>query len=166
MAVATGKVKDRRRVELPDVAALLAEVERLGTAARAGRARTLGNWTVAQIFDHLAIAMEFAYTKPPFNPPLVIKAMARVGKAINYRGTVRMMLKPGLKLPPSAAAMEPPVSDDLDRAQARLRKAAERIGRGEPATYPNALLGELTPEQLQFLHLTHAEMHLSFVRLD
>ncbi|MCX5660474.1 MAG: DUF1569 domain-containing protein [Planctomycetota bacterium] len=166
MPVDTKNVANRRELAFADFDALLADVDRVELAARGGKARTLGNWSVAEILDHLAIAMEFAYAAPPFKIALPFKVVGRVGKTLFFRGFVRSMLKPGFKLPKAARAMEPAPGTDLDKSAARFRAAAKRLRDREPTSVPNQMLGRLTMDQLHFLHLRHAEMHLGFVRLD
>lgn len=166
MTVDTANVAGRRTLKLADPAALLAEIDRLLDAERAGRVRTLGNWSLAQILDHLAIAIEFSYSGAPFQPPLPIRLFGRIGKRVSYKGIVSLMLRPGFKLPAKARALEPQPDSNLERAAARLKAQVTRLRNGEASQHPNVLLGRLTLEQLIYLQLRHAELHLGFVVVD
>jgi hypothetical protein len=62
----TRRVAHRRRVRLPTIDDLVAEVERLSVAGAAGRVRPLGNWSPAQVLGHLGRLIEMSIDGFPY----------------------------------------------------------------------------------------------------
>jgi hypothetical protein len=56
MDVDTRLVSNRRRVHYADLSEVIAEADKFAAA----NAKTLGNWTLAQIFDHLSKSLRVA----------------------------------------------------------------------------------------------------------
>jgi hypothetical protein len=75
----------------------------------------------------------------------------------------RLAFRPGFQNPPEAAALEPAAELSLEEAVAYLRRQIERIRRGERMTQVSAVEGPYSHEQWVYIHLRHAELHLSFL---
>jgi hypothetical protein len=67
MPVNTRKVSGRRKLRFESLTDLAEEVERLATAD----VECLGNWTLGQIFSHLARVMLIAVGETKIRPPLI-----------------------------------------------------------------------------------------------
>jgi len=76
-AVDTAKVAERRILRFESIDEVLAEVNRLGEAERAGRLKHVGNWTLGQTLGHLAAWVEYAYTGAPLKVPILIRWILR-----------------------------------------------------------------------------------------
>lgn len=158
----TAKVDGRRTLHFNRIDDALAEVDKLENPARAGTARCLGNWTFGQILGHLAAWVEYSYDGVPLKkPPLIVRVVLRPMKR-------RFLYKPmpaGSKIPgiPGGTIGTEPLS--LDEGLARFRTAFSRLARESP-TLPHLIFGPLTHEEWINQHLRHAELHLSFVRVD
>src|SRR5262249_46932126 len=75
--VNTGKVSGGRMLRFESIDEVLAEVDRLAEADRAGRLRNLGNWTLGQTLGHLACWAEYGYTGTPMKVPFYIRWILR-----------------------------------------------------------------------------------------
>ncbi len=157
-AVDTGKVIGRRTVRFESIDEVLAEVDRLAEAERAGRLRRLGNWTLGQALGHLATWAEYGYTGAPLKAPFFIRWILRLRKRKFLYGPMRAGVKiPGVE--GGTLATEPkPLEDGL----AQYRKVMERL-KAEPPTAPNVIFGRLTHDESIALNLRHAELHLGFL---
>jgi hypothetical protein len=156
-AIDTAKVGDRRILRFESLDEVLAEVDRLADAERAGRLKHLGNWTLGQTFGHLAAWAEFAYTPAPLNPPFFIRWILRLRKhSFLYRP-----MRPGVKIPgvPGGTLATGPMP--LDEGLQRFRAALERL-KTDPPTAPSQALGRLTHAETIAINLRHAELHLGF----
>src|SRR3989442_233125 len=91
----TGKVTGRRTLRFESLDEMMADVNRLADAERAGRLKHLGNWTLGQAFGHLAQWMEYAYTGTPLNPPFFIRWILRMRRKQYIHG----QMKAGVKIP-------------------------------------------------------------------
>jgi Protein of unknown function (DUF1569) len=155
--VDTGKVADRRTLRFESIDQMMAEVDRLAEADRAGRLRQLGNWTLGQALGHLAAWMEYAYTGAPLKPPFFIKWMLRLQKRKFLYGPMHAGVKiPGVEGGTLATAPLP-----LEEALGRFRSVAARL-KTEAPTAPSPVFGRLTHEESVALNLRHAELHLGF----
>jgi hypothetical protein len=165
-AIDTGRVPNRRAVRLQTIEGLRAEVERVVAAVAAGRVRPLGNWSPAQVFWHLGqlIALSFdgfswRYRRGP-------QWLTRTFRFLAWRWMIRLALRPGFRNPPEAAGVEPAATVTWEEAVAHLRGQIERIRRGERMTQESAVEGPYTHEQWVYIHLRHAELHLSFLAIE
>ena len=145
----------RRQLSFRTLEDVLAEGERLSQ----GRVQTVGNWSLGQILDHLATWMEFSIDGVPAHIAWPLRLVLRPFR----KQILRRPMPAGFRWPADAdprLVPQGPVSDaegleHLRRAVARLRAGSDRA--------PSPLLGKLTPEEWEQLHLRHAEHHLSFV---
>jgi Protein of unknown function (DUF1569) len=155
--VDTGKVPGRRILRFESIDQVMADVERLAEAQRAGRLRQLGNWTLGQTLRHLACWAEYSYTGTPLKVPLLLRWILRFRKRKFLYEPMRAGARiPGV--PGGTLATEPtPLEDGLGR----LRRVMERL-KAEAPTKPHAILGPLSHDEWIAMHLRHAELHLGF----
>jgi hypothetical protein len=145
---------------------LAAEVERVVAAEAAGRVRPLGNWSAAQVLQHLGRLIEFSLDGFPFRYPWHLRLGARLIRLISWRWLLALAFRPGFRNPPQAAALEPDPAVTLDEAAGYLRRQLARIRAGERMTRPSPAEGPITHEQWVLAHLRHAELHLSFLDVE
>ena len=156
--VDTGKVSERRKLRFESIDEVLAEVDRLAEAERAGRLRRLGNWTLGQVLGHLAAWAEYSYTGTPLKVPFFIKWILRLRKRKFLYGTMRA----GVKIPGVNGGTLATQPMSLDEALGRMRRVMERL-KSEAPTAPNSIFGPLTHEEWIAINLRHAELHLGFL---
>jgi hypothetical protein len=151
----------RRNVRFESIDDLAQEIDRLVAAQREGHLVANGNWTPAQILDHLARFMEFSYEGFPFRASWPVRAVSYTAKWIAWKPFVNWALRPGFQVPHEA--LRPDDWADFDIATARLRAQVERVRRGEPMTAASPFEGPISHDQWVYAHLRHAELHLSFL---
>jgi hypothetical protein len=157
-SVDTGKVAGRRTLRFESLDQVLAEVERLAEAERAGRLKHLGNWTLGQTLGHLATWAEYSYTGAPLKAPFFVKWFLRLRKRKFLYGPMRA----GVKIPGVAGGTLATESVPLDEALERMRRVLGRL-KFEAPTAPNVIFGPLTHDEWVALQLRHAELHLGFL---
>jgi hypothetical protein len=154
-AIETRRVKNRRDVRYANFDEFLADAETIA----GGPVRQLGNWTLAQIFDHLARSMNVSVdgTHERFPWPLRI-ALRLVRKRI-----IGSPLKPGYRVPENVAILlRPDIHVQLRESLWKLRSATIRFQNA--STFPpHPAFGVLTRDEYRTLALRHAELHLSFI---
>ncbi len=154
MTVDTTKVTQRRDVRYNSFDELLDDARRLVAADTV----TLGNWSLGQILEHVAKALDMTVDGFNMTAPWYVRL---VGRFVLKRFLHKKM-PAGFKLPASAKALLPPETDaaaaleHLERAVARIKSESRRA--------PHPVLGPLTLEESNLLQLRHAELHLSFVK--
>jgi len=155
----TGKVTGRRQLHFDSIDQMLADVDALVVADKAGRLKRIGNWTLGQTLNHLATWMEFAFTGSPLNPPFFIRWLIRMKRKQFFVGP----MPAGVKIPgvPGGSLGTQPAA--LEEALPRFCRAAERLKREAP-TMPHNLFGRLSHADWQAINLRHAELHLSFLQ--
>ena len=154
MSVDTRKVQGRRQVQFASYDELLADIDRLSS----GPVTALGNWSPGQAFAHLARAYNSSIDGFSMTFPFPMRLMGKLFR----KKLLTMQMPPGFKLPAAGAkAMVPPATATEDGA-AQLRAAIERLKREHHrANHP--MMGPLTREEWDRVHLTHARLHLSFL---
>jgi hypothetical protein len=162
----TASVPNRRAVRLDTLDDLSAEVERVCAAAAAGGVRPLGNWSAAQVFWHLARFVELSFDGFPFRYLRGIGWLTRLFRLLAWRWLIRLALRPGFRNPRYAAILEPDPAVTLDEAAAYFRRQIGRIRAGERMTQTCSSEGPYTHEQWLYIHLRHAELHLSFLAVE
>jgi hypothetical protein len=155
----TSKVQDRRRLGFSTIDDLLADVERIVAAEKAGRLRRTGSWTAGQAMGHLATWINYAYEGYPFKVPWFIKVFIRMKKG-KY---LREGMPAGVRIPGVEGGTYGTEVLSTDEGAARLRQALARLQRGEPAKYESPAWGKMSAEERVALNLRHAELHLSFL---
>jgi hypothetical protein len=156
--VDTGKVAGRRMLRFESVGEVMAEVDRLVAAERAGRLRRLGNWTLGQTLGHLAAWAGYSYTGTPLRVPFYIRWFLRLKRRKVLYGRMRA----GVKIPGVPGGTLATEAVPLEEARGRMRRAMERLA-SEPPTAPSPILGPLRHEEWVAFHLRHAELHLGFL---
>jgi hypothetical protein len=156
--VDTAKVSNRRILRFESLDQVLAEAERLVEAERAGKLRKLGNWTLGQIFGHLAAWADFSYNGTPLKPPFFVRWILRLRKKKFLYGPMR----PGVHIPRVEGGTLATAPMDTAEAHDRLRRVLERL-KTEPPNAPNSIFGQMTHEEWIAINLRHAELHLGFL---
>jgi uncharacterized protein DUF1569 len=153
--VDTRLVFNRRVVQYENLGEFLAEAEEFA----ATNVETLGNWSLAQIFDHLSKSLQVAVEGTHAFFPLPARLFLR---PIRDRFFSRP-LKPGFRVPSNLEAVLRPrqgLSNEL--ALYELREAIPRF-ESAPLMAPHPAFGRLTRGEWQQITLRHAELHMSFV---
>jgi hypothetical protein len=155
MAVNTAQVKGRRVLHFQTLEEMLADAEKTAT----GPVRTLGNWSPGQIFDHLALWLEFTLDGFPVKIPWYIRWAVWPFKGLMVRNPMSAGFIWGER---EAKVVTPQREIALEEGLVHLKLAVSRW-RAEPQRYPSPLLGKLTPAQWEQFQLRHCEHHLSFI---
>lgn len=154
---------ERRSLHLSSIAELLAELDRIEHAEKAGTLRAVGNWTPGQILGHLAAWIEYGRTGYPLkSPPWPISWLLRR----TLKRTLRDGMKSGVKIPGLAGGTTGTEVLKTDVALQRLRAALQRLQAAEPVQYESPAFGPMSQEDRVALQLRHAELHLSYLFLD
>jgi hypothetical protein len=155
MNVNTKKVSGRRELRFDSFDDLLAEAERLC----AGEVKMLGNWTLAQMLEHIASGLNSTIDGSSFKAPLILRLVLA---PLMKKKFLNKGLAPGFPSPKDAEAQFLPKDDaEIDAGLKALRAAIDRlISTDELANHP--LFGKLTRDESDNFQLRHAEMHLSF----
>lgn len=148
---------ERRTLHFETIDDILADVEQLV----AGEHTTVGNWTFAQILEHLTATINCSFDGFPFKMPWPVRFLA--GNFMK-KGFLNSPMKSGYKLPKSGGRLIPQEDGGkLEIALADFRAAIQRLKNNEP-TQDNPVFGPMSPEDWDKLHKRHSELHLSFVR--
>jgi len=159
-AIDTAKA-EHRAMRFATIDDLLAEIDRIIAAERAGTLRRSGNWSVGRIFSHLAAWIEYAYDgfPPGARPPWIIRFMLKFMKKKYLRGGMPR----GVRIPGPAEGTFG--TDDLttDEGARRLRAALARLKNREPSRFHSPAFGPVSDDERIAMTLRHAETHLGFV---
>jgi hypothetical protein len=165
-AIDTGRVRNRRAVRLQTVEDLRAEVGRVAAAVAASRVRPLGNWSPAQVLWHLGQLIVLSFDGFSWRYRRGPQWLTRLFRFLAWRWLIRLAFRPGFRNPPEAAVLEPAATVSWEEAATHLLRQIERIRRGERMTQESAVEGPYTHEQWVYIHLRHAELHLSFLAIE
>lgn len=144
----------RRELRFENFAEINQEVDRLLESG----CDAAGNWDLAQICKHLALAMSGSVMGFPGRSPWFVRHL--LGPI--YR---RRVFRNG-RLPdavPTNQAAIPKPGGDPQRAAKQLARAIERFETHDGPLAEHPLLGRLTPQQWRSFHLIHAAHHLGFL---
>lgn len=156
--IATAKVTDRRKLHYESIDGILADIDRIVAADKAGTLRRTGNWTAGQTFGHLATWIDFGYNGYPMKVPWFIRFVIRV-KLKKY---LRQGMDAGVHIPKienGTFGTEPLSTAEGAR---RLRASLQRL-RTEPPRFQSPAFGDMTDADRMTLNLRHAELHMSFL---
>jgi hypothetical protein len=156
MTVDTKSVTGRRELQFASFPEILADLDQIQSRPQ----KSLGNFSVGQICDHVARGMTLALDGPPVTVPWFMRF---VGSFFKNRIINGGPMPAGFKLPKTAQKelfSETPIPDADGIAS--LRSAVQRTMR-EPQRAPHGVFGPLTREESDKIHLRHAAMHLSFI---
>jgi hypothetical protein len=154
MAIDTARVANRRQLHFDKIDDILADVESLNQ----GKFKTLGNWSASQILQHLTIVMNGSIDGPPMQLSWPLRIVGRLAK----KRMLAKGMKPGLRLPASAAKALVPAPISWEEALAGFHRAIHRQ-QTEPYRKPHAFFGPMTRDEWDRLHCHHAALHLSFL---
>jgi hypothetical protein len=155
--VNTGKVTTRRKLKFDSIDQVLADVDRLVEAERAGRLSHVGNWSLGQTLGHLACWAEYTYAGYPLKTPFFIRWILRSRK----QKFIHEPMGAGVKIPgiPGGTLGTEPMP--LDEAAGRLHRAFARL-KSEVPTRAHPIFGPLSHDEWIAINLRHAELHLGF----
>ncbi len=140
----------RRQLRFASLDEVMPEVERL----LAGHA-TVGAWSLGQILDHLAFALDRVARGPAASEPPTAEQ-----QEVHRRFFAGDRFPDGIELP---SAFSPPPNDDPGAAAEALRAAIAAFA-ARTAPFPaHPRLGPLTGEEWVKLHRMHCAHHLGFV---
>jgi len=154
MPVKTKSVQGRRELHFTSLDEVVADAERLVASPNT---KTLGNWPLDRLIDHLATTMNGSIDGTSFRAPWVIRLVAPLFK---HRFLTKTMA-PGFNLPKAAEAEFYPTASSSQDALQHLRRAVTRL-QTEKIAASHPLFRKLTREECVQLHLRHSELHLSF----
>jgi hypothetical protein len=154
----TAKVQDRRKLQYASIDALLADVDKLVAAEKAGKLRRSGNWTVGQAFNHLGTWINYGYEGFPMRVPWFIRMLIKT-KLKKY---LTAGMDAGVRIPKSPDGTYATDVMGVDEGAKKLRDALARLKKGEPAKFDSPAFGKMSQENRVKLNLRHAELHLSF----
>lgn len=162
----TRRVKNRRKVRLKTMEDLVAEVDRLRSAAAAGSAKQLGNWSPAQVLWHIGKLIQLSFDGFGWRYRHGPEWTMRLMRWISWHWLIAMAFRPAFKNPPEAAVLEPDLRAEFNDAADFLLQQVRRIHSGEQMTQSCSVDGPYSHEQWIYIHLRHAELHLSFLLLQ
>src|SRR5262249_58047195 len=108
----------RRMLRFESIDQMMGEVDRLVEAERAGLLKRVGNWTLGQTLNHLAVWAEYSYTGVPLKLPFYIRWFLRLRKRRMLYGPMR----PGVRLPGVGGGTLATEPMPMDEALERLRR--------------------------------------------
>ncbi|MFN5052141.1 MAG: DUF1569 domain-containing protein [Planctomyces sp.] len=153
MPVNPRHVQGRRELTFHSLQQVLDDVEQL---AASPATRTLGNWSLAQLLNHLALTMNGSIDGFSVQAPWFIRLLAPL-----FKQSALKKISPGIRLPKSAEAVAFPSSVSLPESLQAFRQAIRRAST-EQMRAPHPGFGRMTHQEWLLLHLRHSEMHLSF----
>ena len=156
----------RRQLRLNTLDDFSEEVDRMIAAARSGRVRRLGNWSPAQVLWHIGRLIELSFDGFPFRYRRGPEWITRLLRILGWRWLIALAFCPGFQNPPEARTLEPDPSLTLLDAGTYLKQQLARIQNGEQMTQECSVDGPYTHEQWVYIHLRHAELHLSFLAME
>ena len=145
----------RRRIDLPDFDAVIAELKSL----LAGGYEKAGQWDLSQTCQHLAGAINATIDGlGDFKPPLIERIVARF--FIKNAVLRSRRLRAGIEGPPQL--MFAPSGDDA-QAVAKFITAVERFRKHQGPCHSHPHFGKLTHQEWETFHVIHASHHLGFL---
>ena len=152
----TREITDRRELYFNSMGDILDDVEYL---AAGDPPRSAGNWTSAQIVQHVATVIDCSIEGfPGVKAALPVRIIARLLR----RRILTTPMKAGLIVPRRFAFLVPESRTTWDEAVDRFRIVLTRLDTRR-MTHRSPVLGKLSHEQWEQLHCRHAEMHFSFM---
>ncbi len=155
----TRQVTERRELHFNSMGDILNDVEYM---AAGDPPRSTGNWTSAQIVQHVGLTIDFSIEGFPVpKAPLLLRIACRLLR----KKLLRDPMKPGVTLPPKFARLRPQTRVTWDEAVDGFRVAMTKLDT-KRMTCRSPVFGKLSHEQWEQLHCRHAEMHFSFIAPD
>ncbi len=159
------KAAPRRELSFASLDELSAELDRLDAAEAAGNLGHTGNWTPAQIIEHIGIFWTHSLDGfPPGRPPLPMRVLVQ----LFFKKSAAQGKQPptGIKLPKQAAYFLPKDDAQFAHSMEKLRTCIERVRRGDSYVPASPLFGKLARDEWTRMHLGHCGMHLSFISIN
>ena len=126
-----------------------------------GNHSTTKNWNAAQIFFHLAGAVEGSMNQLPSGYPRLVRIVVRPFRWI----ITRYRFPPWMPIPGSIKQnLAPPDSSDFEEQKSRLLYVIGLFREFPKEHPPHPVLGALTRDEWIGFHLRHCEHHLSFIQ--
>lgn len=143
----------RRTLNFAGLDEVMPEVDRLLQGHR-----TLGNWSLGQIGNHLMGSFQSSVEGYPGSAPWLVRKL--IGPVVKRRLFSTGRIAEGATLPAEYAP-----KPGLDaRAEAEALRAAIRLFAAHSGPMaPHPLFGRMTAEEWQRFHCIHAAHHLGFV---
>lgn len=145
----------RRELAFRSFAEVNDEVQRL----LSGGCEPTGNWDLAQVCKHLALAFSGSVMESPRQTPWLVRRI--IGPIWRRRVFRAGRLADGIPTPKGAV---PKAGGDPQRAATQLARAIERFQTHDGPFSEHPMLGRLDREQWERFHLIHCSHHLSFLR--
>lgn len=153
---------DRRKVRFSDLDEILVAAEELSVASQV---RQLGNWTMGQIFEHLAKSLHSSIDESKAVVSWRIRTIAFLLRPI----VLRFGLPSGVSIENSSSvAADEFLPSDTTSTKSGLRLMREAITRVQSSRMVarHNLFGKLSHKQWTQLHCRHAELHMSFLQVE
>ncbi|MEM8945647.1 MAG: DUF1569 domain-containing protein [Planctomycetota bacterium] len=150
------KTVSRRDLWFNNLDEVVADAER----AVAANAVTIGNWSLGQILEHVAVVMEKTVNGFDMKAPLPIRLMGRWFLKNRF---LKNGMPAGFQLKGPAAQELLPPEVDANQALEHLHNAAERL-QNETHRETHPFFGDLTDQEACLINCRHAALHLSFVQ--
>lgn len=152
---------NRRELSFHCFNCLRGELDRIEAACRNDPSSldATGNWTPAQILQHLADAMKGSFDGFAFRAPWL---GGTLGPLVRRMALRRPAIPSGIQLKGAAKAAIPPEDASFDDALASLRREINRAD-DERMTANHPFFGKMTQANWTTFHLRHAELHLGFI---
>lgn len=146
---------EHRTLRFESIDAAMAEAERLAAA----ETRTTGQFSLGQIFEHLARTFEVVLGERKMPPsPLPMRILSRL-----IRPLVLRKAQTGFKLPSKAQnVLWPSEEVSVEDGLRHLREACEKFKTTDPLPR-HVFFGNMTRAQHDALQCRHFEGHLGFV---
>lgn len=135
----------------------------MAAADAAGTLERTGNWTLGQIFTHVASFMNYPYDGYPPEmgaPPWILRVVLKMMKGKFLNGA----LPRGYKIPKLPGGTVGVEDIPTDQALTKLRSAIARLTAAPPAR-SNPVFGPLTHQEWMALHTRHMELHFGYTRV-
>ena len=160
IAANSTSASERRSLRFNAIDDLLAEVDRIVAAEKAGTLRQSGHWTAGQAFGHVAAWINYSYDGYPFKTPWFVRMILQT----RIRKYLRDGMPAGVRIPRVEGGTYATQRVSAEEGAAQLRRALTRLASDEPATHDSPAFGKLTDEDRTALNLRHAELHLGFLQ--
>lgn len=161
--VKTAKVSDRRKLIFTTMAEILDDIKMLDDAVKEGKTIVAtGNWTPAQIIEHVVYFVDGSMDGFDFKAPLVLRIFGKFARLF----ILNKPMKPGFKLPAKMSMVIASPKSTWPDAVTHAHQAILRVEAGKQMTKRSPLLGKMTHEDWVKLHCRHAEMHFSFIKVE
>lgn len=158
----TKRVQDRRKLRYNGIDDLLADIDKIVAADKAGKLRRTGNWTAGQAMGHLASWIGFAWEGYPLKPP---PWPIRFLIGLKRKRYVQEAMDAGVHIPGVANGTAATDAISTEVGAQRLRQALMRLKAREAPKFHSPAFGEMEYDDRVGLNLRHAELHLSFLHL-